>query len=183
MELSLFLLSAAPEGRVFGLDQQTLIAIGINLFNVAVLAVVLSKLLYNPVRNFMHKRSERISSQLEGAAKEAETVGALRADYESKLRDIDLQREELLTVARKHADENAKRMLIEAKNEADAIRARAASDVEFEQRRVKEEMKQVIIEVSTVMTEKLVAMSMSDEVYERVFNETVAELEEVKWLS
>jgi len=183
LELSLFLLSAAPEPRVFGLDQQTLIAIGINLFNVALLAVILSKVLYNPVRNFMKKRAERISAQLDGAAKEAKAASELRADYEGKLKNIDLQKEEILSTARKLAEENAKRMLDEAKTEADALRARALSEVEFEQRRVRDEMKKVIIDVSTVMTEKLVTMSMSDEVSERLFNETVAELEEVKWLS
>jgi len=180
LELSLFLLSA-PEPRVFGLDQQTVIAVAINLFNVAVLAIVLSKLLYNPVRNFMHKRTERINAQLDGAAKEAETVSALRAEYESKLKNIDLQKEEILATARNMAADNSRRILADAKTEADALRERAISEIEFEQARVKDELKKVIIEVSTVMTEKLVSLSMSEEVSERLFNETVAELEEANW--
>ena len=179
---SLLLLSTVPDGRVFGLDQQTLFAIGINLFNVAVLAFVLSKLLYNPVRNFMAARTARINSQIEGAARQAKEAEELRAEYEQKLTQIEVEREEILESARKRAAENSKQTLAAAKAEAEAVRERATAEIEHERERVRAEMKQVIIEVSTAMTEKILATSVDDAVYERMFAQTVGEMERVKWL-
>lgn len=182
-DLSQFVLSAAPEPFVFALTGQTPIQMAINLFNVAVLAFVLSKLLYNPVRNFMGARSERIRAQLEKADKESENAAELKAKYEDLLKNIDRQREEILADARARAADNERRLLAAAKAEADAVRERASAEVEMERERAREEMRQVIIEVSTAMTEKLVAASLDDDLRERLFAQTVSELEEAKWLS
>jgi len=182
-DLSLLVLSAAPEPFVFQLTGQTPIQMAINLFNVAVLAVVLSKLLYNPVRNFMAARSEKIRTQLEGAAKEAESAAALKQKYEDLLVNIDRQRDDILSEARARAGDTERRILAEAKAEADAVRERAHAEVELERERVREEMRQVIIEVSAAMTEKLVAATIDDELRERVFAETVSDLEEARWLN
>lgn len=183
-DASLFLLSTAgvPDGRVFGLDQQTLIQIGINLLNIVVLAVVLRWLLYNPVRKFMGARTQRIATQIEGAALQAQQAEEMRAEYEQKIAEIEVEREEILEQARKLASENTKRTLAVAKTEADGVRERAAAEVEHERERVRAEMKQVIIEVSTAMTEKILVASVDDAVYERMFAKTVSEMENAKWL-
>ena len=182
-DASLFLLSAQlPPERVFGLDQQTLIQIGINLFNVAVLAAILSWLLYNPVRNFMGARTQRIAAQIEGAAAQQKQAEEMRAEYEEKLARIATEREEILDAARKLAAENTKQTLAAARAEADGVRERAAAEIEHERERAKAEMKQVIIEVSTAMTEKILVASVDDAVYERMFNATLSEMERAKWL-
>ena len=178
----LLLSTALPDGRVFGLDQQTLIQIAQNLINVVILAVVLSWLLYKPVRNFMAARTERIAAQIEGAAKQQRQAEELRDEYEAKIAAIAGEREEILENARKMAAENTKQTLAAAKAEADGVRERAAAEVEHERERVQAEMKQVIIEVSTAMTEKILVASVDDAVYERMFIATVSEMENAKWL-
>ena len=180
-DASLFLLSV-PDGRVFGLDQQTLIQIGINLFNIAVLAAVLSWLLYNPVRKFMGARTERIASQIEGAARQQKEAEDMRDEYEAKLAMIATEREEILENARRLAAENTKQTMAAAKAEAEGVRERAAAEIEHERERVRAEMKQVIIEVSTAMTEKILVASVDDAVYERMFAATLTEMEQAKWL-
>jgi len=172
-----------PEGRVIGFDLQTVISIAISLFSVAVLAFILSKLLYNPVRNYMSARSERIRSQLEGVNKQEQSINALKAEYERKIKDIEIEKEEILQAVRKVASENSNRILDEAKAEADSIRAHASDAIELERERTKDEMKRAIIEISTAMTEKLITISVDKELQERLFAETMAELEEVRWQS
>jgi len=182
-DASLFLLSTAvPDGRVFGLDQQTLIQTGINLFNVAVLAVALRWLLYGPVQRFMEARTRRITSQIEDAALEAQKAEELRSEYEQKLAQITAEREEILEGARKLAAENTRQTIADAKAEATAIHERATAEIEHEKEQVRAQMKQVIIEVSTEMTEKILVASVDDAVYERMFEQTVAEMENAKWL-
>jgi F-type H+-transporting ATPase subunit b len=180
-------LSIAPEiedkSRLFGLDGQTLIQIGMNLFNVGLLAFILTKLLYKPVRGFMAKRSEKIKSQLDHAMDESAKATELRLQYEQKLLDIDKSRDEILDEARKQAVENGRVILAEAKAEADALKARAHATVEMEWERAQEEMRLAILNVSAAMAGKMVVASMSKEAHEKLFDETMTELEGTSWRS
>jgi len=170
-------------GRVFGLDSQTLIQIGLNIINVALLALALSKLLYNPVRNFMQNRDDRIRSQLNHAQKESDDALALKLEYEQKLAEIDTQRNVILEEARVLATDNRSRMMMDAKAEAEALKARAASEIEGERERVREEMRQAIIEVSSLMAEKLCRVSVDSITQERLFDEAMRELGGMSWRS
>ena len=176
----LFLLEVAP-GRLFGLDAQTFIQVGIQLFNAALLAFVMSKLLYNPVRTFMLNRTMGIREQLQQAEENMVKANEMVAQYEAKLREIDAERDELLSAARKVAAEKSKEIIAEAKVEADAIKERAAMNVKIEQDRVKDEMRQAIIDVSSSIAEKFIAHSMDQNTHDKLFNETIAELEEFVW--
>ena len=175
------MLSSVPEGRLFGLDGQTIIQIIAQLINVGLLAFVLSKLLYKPVGEFMRKRSERIQGELNHAADEAAKAHELRVLYEEKLQEIDRERDGILDEARKKAVENGRQILAEAKSEAEAVRTRAQANVEMEWERAQAQMKLAILEISTAMAEKMVVLSVSKETHERLLEETMAELEGVSW--
>ena len=172
-----------PAGRVFALDTQTLLSIGINLFNVALLAFVLSKILYNPVKNFMASRALRIKNQLESAENDSQAAAALKLEYELKLGEINIQRDAILEEATKLAADNRVRMLAEAKVEVEALKSRAAAEIEGERERAREEMRGAIIEISALMAEKMICKSMTNESSDRLFDEAMAELEEITWRS
>lgn len=176
-----FLTAGATPERVFGLDTQTFISIGIQLLNATVLAVFLSILLYKPVRNYLRSRAERIKAQFDDAGAEMAKANDLKSQYENKLKDIESEREEILDSARKIAAEKSRLMLTESKNEAAALREKAAIDVENEKSRIKDEIKQVVIEVAAAMTEKFLVSAMDKATQDRLFNETLAELEEMTW--
>ena len=178
----LFMLSALPDGRVFGLDQQTLVQIVANTLNLAFLAVVLTFLLHKPVRKFMAARTQRITSQVENAALEAQKAQELRAEYEKKLAEIAIEREEILERARRAAAENSKQIVAAAKAEAVAIHERTAAEIEHERELVRAQMKQVIIEVSAEMTEKILQAKVDEQTYERMFEQTLGEMEHTQWL-
>jgi F-type H+-transporting ATPase subunit b len=165
--------------RVFGLDQQTLFQIMVLLINVAILAFFLSKFLYKPVRQMLYDRTDRIRNQLRNADEENKAANALKAQYEAKIKDIQIEREQILDAARKEAAERGKQILDEAKTEADTIRDRAMRNVEMEQERVKDEMRQSIIELSGVMAQKFVARSMDQGTRDTLFDEVMAELKDV----
>ena len=181
-DASMFMLSALPDGRVFGLDQQTLIQVIANALNLLLLAALLTWLLHKPVRKFMAARTQRITSQLEGAALEAQKAEELRAEYEQKLAEIEGEREEILDKARRLAGENSKQIVAAAKAEAAAIQERATAEIEHEREFVRAQMKQVIIEVSAEMTEKILQAKVDEQTYERMFEQTLSEMEQTQWL-
>jgi len=172
---------AAAEPRLFGLDQNTFISVAANLVNLVILAVVLSYLLYKPVRNFLRKRTDRIQGQIADAANEMAKAEELKLLYETKLEEVQGERDEILSEANKIAADKSQRLIAEARKEADAIRARAATNVEMEWERAETEMRNAIIEVSSVLAEKFVTLAINKETHDKLFEEALTDLEGVKW--
>jgi len=170
-----------PPGRVFDIDQQTLIQILLNILNVAALAAVVAFLLYRPVRNVLQKRTARIQGQLVQAEEELEKATELRKKYEKRLEEVEREREEILVEARKIAADSSRRLIAEAKKEADTIRERATANVEMEWERAENDMRTAIIDVSAVMAEKFVSLAINKETHDRLFEETISDLEGMKW--
>lgn len=170
-------------GRMFGMDQQTLVQMAFTFANVVVLALILWRLLYKPVREFMLKRTMRIREQLQFAESEQARVAELKSQYEAKLRDIEQEKLEILDSARKLAAERTKQQLDEARIEADSLKARASKEIEMEQERVRDEMKRAIIDCSSSLAAKFLGRNIDTDTHERLFNETMAELEGVQWHS
>ena len=175
----MFLLAAASDGRIFALDSQMLISIAIQLFNACILAVVLSFILYKPVRKFLQKRTERIEMQINNAKNEVVKANELKEIYEKKIEELEAERRQFLEETQKQADEKSKQMLLLTEKEITAAKKQALADIENEQEYASEEMRKHIIEVATVIAEKFVAVSMDDSTQRRLFNETMAELEKV----
>ncbi|NLA57751.1 MAG: ATP synthase F0 subunit B [Firmicutes bacterium] len=151
MQDMLFSAQAASAGRVFALDSQTLIGIAIQLFNAAVLAVGLGFMLYNPVKDFMRKRTERIQAQRDEADAALAKANNLISEYDAKLRDIDNERAKMLEVARLEAAEESKVIIAQAKQEADRIRERSLAAVSEYRKRLGEENRLYIVEVASLM--------------------------------
>jgi F-type H+-transporting ATPase subunit b len=176
-----YLAQVVPEGRVFGLDFQTLIHIGIQLLNGIILAVVLSFILYKPVKEFMRKRSERIQSKIDEADANMAKANELIAEYEEKLKNIENERAEILEAARLKVADESKNILEEARREAFEIKKRSMDSVAEDKERLKEETRLYIIELASLMAEKYIKQSIDAEVQDKLFEEALAQLEEAQW--
>ena len=165
------------EGRIFALDQQTLISVGIQLLNAAILAVALAFLLYKPVRKFMRARADGIKSQLGRAQADMEAAEKLKAFYERKLEEIELERAGILEQAHRLAEETRGRLTAGAEQEIAAMRARAEAEIRLQRERAQEEARLRVIEAATAMAAKIAAVSLDGATQDRLFAETMAELE------
>ena len=179
----LFLAQALPEGRVFGLDTQTLIDIGIQLFNGILLAVILGFVLYNPVKEFMQKRTDRIQEKLDDSDATMLTATNLIEEYEAKIEDINQERLVILEEARVKADEESELIRQEAREEAEETKRRLQESMRAEKERMQDESRIYIIEMASLMAEKHVAQTINDEDQDRLFEDALADLEDSKWQS
>jgi len=166
---------------MFGIDSQTFIAAALNLLNVGILAFVLSKILYKPVQKALQKRTDRISDQMASAEKEMADATEMKLLYEHKLEEIERERDEILAEARRMATDTSRRLVSEAKKEAETIRERAAANVDLEWQRAQTEMRTAIIDVSAVMAEKFVSLAINKDTHDKLFDETMADLEGMTW--
>lgn len=176
-----FFLGVVAEPRVFGLDLQTLVQIVLILINVGFLAFILSKLLYKPVLQILHDRRAGILASVQAAEKDKAEALKLKSQYEQMMKDIEQEKYDILDAARKQAAERSREQMAEAKSEADAVKSRALKEIELEQERAKSEMKQAVIDISSSMASKFLVRNMDEAAHEQLYNETMAELEEIAW--
>ena len=171
------LAAVAIERPLFSLDQQTLVNIGIQLINVCILAVALRFLLYKPVRRFMQRRTREIMNQMSTAEERQIEADGLKALYEQKLLDLEHERYEILDSAKAQAETMSEKMIDETKDEIAAMRSLAKADITKEHERIEEEMKQYIIDVASLMAGKFVAHSIDEYTQNKLFEESLSELE------
>ena len=88
-------------GRLFGLDYQLLFDAAITAINVFILFLLVSVILFNPVRNMLKKRQDKITSDRETAEKNRADALAMKAEYEEKLKAANKEAELILSDARK----------------------------------------------------------------------------------
>ena len=176
-----FLAAAVPEGRMFGLDEQTLWQFAMQFINTAILAAILYFLLYKPVRKFMQARTERIQAQIDRAEEERQAADGLKARYEESLAEIEQERAEILNAAHQAAAQTSKEMLEESKDRALAIKQQAELDILREQEQAKDAFRLHVIELSSAMAAKIIAHAIDKETQDRLFDEALSELEDAKW--
>ena len=169
--------------RLFAFDAQFIqdvIIMGINLF---ILFFALSYLIFNPARDVMNKRRERIASDIETAKKEKEDAIALKTDYEGKLIKINQEAEDILNAARKKALKQEEEILARAKAEAALVMARANTEIELEKKKAVDGMKQEMITIASMMAGKVVSASMNAQIQDELVNETLNEIGNETWQS
>lgn len=169
--------------RLFDLDFQLLHDAVLMIIAIFVLFLIASNKLFNPVRNMMQKRQERIADDIESAREDKESAGALKLEYEEKLKNIDKEAEQILSDARAKALKNGDAIVAKAKEDADAIIARANKEAELEKQKVADEVKREMIVLASVMTGKVVKASVDAAVQDGLIDETLKEMGESTWLS
>lgn len=176
-------LLAENDGRVFGLDWQLLFDILIQGLAVFLLFIFLSYILIDPVRKVLEERREKIKNDVESAASDRAEAAKLKAEYDAKIKKADDEAGEILSAARRKAVKNEETIIADANAEAARIISRANQEAELEKSKVKDEVKQEIINVATVMAGKFVAGSMDDSKQAALIDETLKEMGDDTWLN
>lgn len=171
------------EGRLFGLDMQLIVDAGLMMISIFVLFLFASYFLFNPAREFLKKRQDKIKGELDSAAKDMEDAAALKEEYESKLKNIDKEAEEILSDARKRALANENKIVAEAKEEAARILERARTEAELEKQKAVDDVKREMVVIASMMAGKVVKASINTEIQESLVNETLKEIGESTWQS
>lgn len=167
--------------RIFGLDAQWLADVLITLLAVFVLFTLLSYLLFNPARELLAKRQEKIKTDLDAAAKDKEDAIAFKAEYDAKVHAADAEVEEILAQGRKKAMKKEADIVAEAKEEAARITQRASKEIELEKSKMKDEVKKEMISVASMMAGKFVAESMDDKKQAELVDEALNEMGDDTW--
>ncbi len=177
------ILTESEPGRIFGLDAQLLFDILIQGLAVFLLFIFLSYVLIEPVKKILNDRQTKIQNDIASAAKDKEDAARLKAEYDEKIKNANEEAGEILAAARKKAVKNEENIVASAKEEAARIINRANQEAVLEKNKVKDEVKQEIIGVATVMAGKFVEDSMDDAKQAALIDETLKEMGDDTWLN
>ena len=169
--------------RLFNLDWQLLADACLMIIAIFFLFLALSYFLFNPARKLLNSRKEKIQDELETAKKDMEDAQSLKAQYESKLQDIDKEAESILSDARKRALNNENQIIAQAKEEAAAILERARTEAELEKQKMSDDVKKEMILIASLMAGKVVSASIDTTVQNQLIDETLKEMGDKTWLS
>lgn len=169
------------DDRIFGLDAQLvfqLLFMGIAIF---LLFMAASYLLLDPVRKILNDRKERVMREQREALENREAALRMREEYDGKLKEIDKVAEQILSDSRKKAMQRENEIIMNAKEEAGRIVAGARQEAELEQKRVNDQVKQEIISVAALLSEKLVASSLDEGKQNALIEQTLKEIGDDTW--
>ncbi len=169
--------------RLIGFDPQLLhdaVLTGINIF---ILFFALSYLLFNPVRDVLEKRRQKIADELARAAEDKTSAAALKEEYEAKLKDVNKEAENILETARRKGKAREEEIVQEARAEAARIIERANREIELEKKKAVDDMKQEVVDIAALMARKVVGYSIDAKIQDALINETLKEMGESTWQS
>lgn len=169
--------------RLFNLDAQLLADTVLLMLAMLVMFTFLSYLLFNPAREFLKKRQERIKNDIDTAQADKEQARLLKEDYDARIKNINKEADEILSQARQKALQNAEDIKAQANEEAARIIARAQAQIELDKKKAADDMKKEMISIASLMAGKVVAASIDTDVQESLMEETLKEIGDDTWQS
>jgi len=163
---------AAEEGNKWG------IWLGIGKFaNLILVVAVLVWVARKPLANFFSSRTQGIHEQLaeaQRARKEAETK---LAEMESRMSRLDDEIREIKIAAEKEAQEEYRRLLTAAEQDAEKIIERSKQEIEGITRAAQQELKLHVAELSVKLAEEKIRGEITEVDRQRIFSRFVIKLE------
>ena len=151
------------------------------IVNTLILVALLYKFLYKPVNRMLEKRKNTIANDINGAAEKNAAAAELKAEYESKLKNIQKEADAIMKETRLKAEERAQEIIQDARNKSEGIIAKAQSDIEREQRNAYNELKAGLTDMVIMAAEKVVGEKMDKDLNEKLVVKFIEEAGDVKW--
>ena len=134
----------------------------IYIINLIVLFVILRSLLYKPVHKFMAGRTQRISSQLDEAAKKETDAQKTKEQYDSLIADSEKAANEKLSEIIRKANADAGEIVEKANEKAKVILDGARTEAEAEKKNILNNMRSEITDLSLNIAGKILSREVTE---------------------
>ena len=158
-----------------GVNFWTMIFAWINLL---LLYLVLSKVLFKPIKNMIDSRQKEVDDmygEAEGAKSDAEKM---RAEYEQKLADANDKSEEIVKSAIRKAQLREEEIIRSAEAEAGRAMERAHEQAELEKKRILNEIKDEVSQMAVGIASKVIERDVSEQEHKDLIDEFIRNMGE-----
>ena len=148
----------------------------ITIVNIAILFLILRALLFRPVTKFMAERTKKIQDTIEQAEKDKSQAKQLLVQYETQLKNAELEAEGIIRIARDTAAHEAERIVVEGKNTVETMLANARRQLEGEQKAVMAKFRAEAVMLVLAASSRLVSRDLRNDDNQRYANMMLDEI-------
>jgi F-type H+-transporting ATPase subunit b len=150
---------------MLGLDWRVVAAY---LVNVVALYLLLSKVLYKPIKKFLDEREARFARRTEDIERRDHDVQETKAKYETLLGSAQEESEALLRDTRSTANRRAEVILSDAETQAAELIRRARVEIDGERRIAQQEMREQIVDLAVDMASRILEREVTADDHKRI---------------
>lgn len=147
------------------------------ILSTIILFLFLKNLVWEPMREFLAKRSNVIVGELESAKQARLEAEQMREEYVADLKHAKAEAANILENARKQALELKQQIVSEAEKEASYKLEKADKDINAERSRIEQELKSHVIDIAFSAAEKLVNENINDSKNRQLIDKFIKEVE------
>ncbi|SHJ85878.1 F0F1 ATP synthase subunit B [Tepidibacter formicigenes] len=151
------------------------------LVNTFIMYLILKKLLFKPVTEFMAQRTADVSKSYEEAEEAVKKGEEFKAEYEAKINSAKEEAQEIVRKASKRAEERAEEIIKAAQEEVTRLKERAHKDIEREKQKVMNEIKDDISSLAVLAASKIIESDIDEAKHEKLIGDFIKEVGEAKW--
>lgn len=128
--------------------------------NLIILYLILRKILFKPVTEFMENRTKAIQDSIEDAQNQISEAEEYKRRYEEQLKAARADGEKIIDEAVQKAAREYDRLIAEAKHEAQAIRTLARDDIQREHAQMLKEVSSQVAGLAIAVASKVIEANM-----------------------
>lgn len=144
--------------------------------NFAVLYLILRRILFKPVIDLITSRQDEVKDMYSNAEEKLSLATNREKESTEELIKIKKDGNELVNQYKLKAESVYDDIVGDAKIEADKIRERARLDANREMERAQADIKDRVVELSMMLTKKVLAKNIEPEVYTEIIDEFISEV-------
>jgi F-type H+-transporting ATPase subunit b len=148
----------------------------ISLCNLVILFLILKRFLYKPVQRILQARQDELDARYQQADDMNAAAKENQAKWEAKMDAAKSDAAKILETANQQAGHRSDELIAEAKQKADTIVRDAKAQAALEQKKAEAGIKKEIIDVSTVLTEKLLEREITPDDHRAVIDSVLSEI-------
>lgn len=148
----------------------------ISLLNLLILCYIIKKFLYKPVKNMLSKREAELNDLYKTANESIMRAESDEAYWKEKRESAQAEAEEIIEEATSSAKMRGEKIVSEAKDKADNILKRAQNDAELEMEKAEDTIKREIIDVSSVLAEKMLEREINMEDHRKIIDSVIEDI-------
>jgi F-type H+-transporting ATPase subunit b len=151
--------------------QISLLNVGLHILNAIILFVVLKLLLYKPILKFMKKREKSFSDKTDMLDTREKELVQQKQQYDAMMSGAQIQAAQIITNGKTLAQDNAKQILDEAKEQSRDMVLRARKEIAIEKEQTQLEMKSEIVDMAVQIAEKVLKREVSAEDNKKIIDD------------
>ena len=138
-----------------------------------VLAILITKFAYKPIRKFIQTRQEHVQNEVEEAEKKKMEADQAKLDAEKLLNTSRKEATEILKEAEKQKALDREQHLKELDEELKKKRIQAEKDIELEKNKAVQEVKDQIVDIALLASSSILKKNIDEEDNKKIIDEFV----------